>query len=253
MSSLFNNTSTTNTSGNTNTVGTSNATSSSSTNPTFSPQMQELMDQLAQYSSSSMTNPMALFAPVQQAGLQAINESYASAPKTVAQQMASRGYGSSGSAGDAMYQANLARSGAVSGLQGTLSTDAINQMNAGASLGEQLLNTTKGSSTTGTASGTTYGSSSSTGTSTTTSSDLGSILGSLAQLLMNAPGSNSNPTGPASDMNSLPGSTNYTSLPGSTNYTAGGAPNFSEDSGGFDDGGDGDDGQGGQSEDAGGY
>jgi len=184
MSSLLNNTSKTNSSSNTDTSGTSSGTMSGSTTATFSPQLQQMMNQLLAYSNSSMSNPQAMFAPIQNAGLQAINSTYAAVPGQVAQQMASRGYGSSGAAGDAMYNANLSRANAVSGFQGNLADQEINQQNAGASLGEQLLNTGKGTSTSGTTSGTTSGASDTTGSSTTTTSGLGQILQSLSSLLM---------------------------------------------------------------------
>lgn len=176
MLSLLNSTKTTNTSE----TGASSASASST--PTFSPDLQALMNSLLSYSSSSMTNPSAMFKPIENAGLQSINQTYAAAPGQVAKQMASRGYGSSGAMGDAMYQTGLARAGAVSSFEGGLATDEINQQNFGASLGEQLLNTGKGTSTT--SSGTTSANSTSTQTSTP---GLGDILGSLAQLLMVVP------------------------------------------------------------------
>jgi hypothetical protein len=184
LSDLFSTTTNTNSNSNTATSGQSNSTASQSSTPTFSPQLQQMMNQLLSYSASSMSNPMQMLAPIQNAGLQSINQSFASVPSQVAQQMASRGYGSSGSAGDAMYNANLARSGAVSNFQGQISSDAINQMNNGASLGEQLLNTGKGTSSTGTSSGTTSGTADTSGSSTTTTSGLGNILSSLSSLLM---------------------------------------------------------------------
>jgi hypothetical protein len=184
LSDLFGSTSTTNSSSNTNTSGTSSGTMSGSTTATFSPQLQQMMNQLLSYSSNSMNNPQAMFAPIQNAGLQAINSSYAAVPGQVAAQMAARGYGSSGSAGQAMYNANLSRANAVSGFQGNLADQEINQENAGASLGEQLLNTGKGTSVTGTTSGTTSADSSTNTNSTTTTSGLGQILQSLSSLLM---------------------------------------------------------------------
>jgi hypothetical protein len=159
------------------TTNTSGSTSASAT-PTFSPQLQQLMTNLLNYSSTSMSNPTAALKPVENAGLNSINQTYATAPATVAKNMASRGYGSSGTMGDAMFNTGLARAGAVSNFEGGIATDAINQQNFGASLGEQLLNTGKGTSTTGT--------SNSTSTQTSTPG-LGDILGSLASLLMAVP------------------------------------------------------------------
>jgi len=172
MSSLLNSTKTTNT------TQTGATTAAASTTPTFSPDLQQLMNNLLNYSSTSMSDPTAALKPIQNAGLNSINQTYATAPGTVAQQMAKRGYGSSGTMGDAMFNTGLARANAVSNFQGSLATDAINQQNFGATLGEQLLNTGKGTSTTGDTT------SNSNTNSTQTSSGLGDILGSLASLLM---------------------------------------------------------------------
>jgi len=234
----LNNTSNTNSSSNTATSGTSNATASSSSTPTFSPQLQALMNSLSSYSTESMTDPMATLKPVEDAGLQAINQSYAGAPGQVAQQMASRGYGSSGTAGDAEYTAALARSGSVAGLQGTLATDATQIQENGANLGEQLLNTGKGTSSTGTSSGTTSGSSSTAGNSTTTQSGLGSILSSLSSLLLlggdssgdSSPGS----TGTLANSSQTPSQILNSTAP---NWNLGATGAATASPGGFDDGG----------------
>ena len=182
MSFLLNNTTKQTSSSTGSTTGTTNLSSSST--PTFSPDLQALMKQLLSYSGSSMTDPTAAFAPVRNAGLQQINQAYAGVPGQVAKQMASRGYGSSGAAGDAMYRANLARAGSVSSFEGDLAQKAIEQQNFGSTLGMQLLNAGRGTSTT--SSGTTAGTSSSSGTETTTKSGLGEILSNLAKLLMAA-------------------------------------------------------------------
>lgn len=179
MSSLLNNTSTTNTSNQSNSAVIGSTTSS----PTFSPQLQSLMDNLQGYSTESMNDPTKQLAPIRNAGLDQINQEYASVPNTVSTQLASRGYGSSGLEGSALTSVANAKAGSQSDLEGQLSSDAINQQNFGASLAEQLLNTGKGSSTFTSGQTSTAG----TGTSQTTSSGLGGILGSLAQLLMMAP------------------------------------------------------------------
>lgn len=101
-----------------------------------------------------MDSPEAGFAPIRQAGLDNINRAYASAPMRVSSQLASRGYGSSGNVGNSLYRNELARGGAMSDFEGQLATSAINQKNVGASLGQQLLNSGRGSTTTGTGPGT---------------------------------------------------------------------------------------------------
>lgn len=138
-----------------------NVAGQSSTGVTLTPEMQQMMQMLQAYSSKSMSDPTAALAPIRNAGLQGINQSYAAVPGQVAQQLASRGYGSSGAMGDAQYKVGLARAGAAAGLEGQLATQGIQQQQFGASLGQQLLNSLKGSSTStsGTSSSSTAGTS----------------------------------------------------------------------------------------------
>jgi hypothetical protein len=223
---------TTGSTGNTNASAnsSSSSTGTSTSNPTFSPQLQDMMNQLLAYSSNSMSNPAQMFAPIQNAGLQSINSSFAAVPGQVSAQMASRGYGSSGAAGDAMYQANLSRANAVSGFQGTLANDEINQMNAGASLGENLLNTGKGTSTTSSSDSTNSGTSTGFYMGGTSSDDMGSVLGSLASLLMiSNPNLLKIPT-----IGSTSGGWNVPTIGGSTGGSTGGPGPWSQgpDSGG---------------------
>jgi hypothetical protein len=64
--------------------------------------------------------------------------------------MASRGYGSSGNFGNTMYQSDYQRSGEQSDLQTQIMQMIMNQRNQGASLSQQLLGLTRGSTMTGT-------------------------------------------------------------------------------------------------------
>jgi hypothetical protein len=122
------------------------------------------MSALQGYSAQSMQNPMAALAPIRNAGLQGINQQYAGVPDQVSRAMASRGYGSSGAMGNAMFNTNLQRAGAASGLEGQLATMGQQQSQFGASLGNQLLNTGKGSASD--AYGTNWNKGTGTGTST---------------------------------------------------------------------------------------
>jgi hypothetical protein len=108
------------------------------------------MSQLQNYSTSSIANPQANFAPIRQAGLDQINRSYMDLPQELTQQLSRRGYGSSGQLGNTLFRTGLARSGAVSGFEGSLAQEGINQQNRGATLGTQLLQLGRGTSTTGT-------------------------------------------------------------------------------------------------------
>lgn len=180
MPTLFQS-STNNTSSNSGTSSSSVGGTTSST-PTFSSGLQSLMDSLQNYSTQSMSNPTAQLAPIQNAGLDQINQQYASVPNTVSTQLASRGYGSSGLMGNSLTQVANAKAGAMSSFNGQLASDAVQQSQFGGTLANQLLNTGKGSS--GTSTGFSDGSSSSDGSSDTTQNpSLWSDIGGIAKLL----------------------------------------------------------------------
>jgi hypothetical protein len=148
------------------------------------------MDSLQGYSTQSMTNPSAQLAPIQSAGLDQINQQYATAPDTVSAQLASRGYGSSGLMGNSLVKVANAKAGAQSSFNGQLAGDAVQQSQFGANLANSLLNTGKGTSatTSGTSTGTTSSDSNSNSTSTPSiMSDIGSVA-SLASMFMGIPG-----------------------------------------------------------------
>ncbi len=145
------------------------------------------MSSLANYSQQSTANPTAALAPIRNAGLQNINTTYAGVPGQVTRQMASRGYGSSGAMGSGMFNTNLARANSVAGMEGQLANMGQQQSQFGASLGNQLLNTGRGSMSD--AFGSNYSTGRTLGTTTTpnnaTAAGLlagGSALGNLAQL-----------------------------------------------------------------------
>lgn len=115
--------------------------------------MKALQDRLLAYSNDSITNPQAGIAPIRQAGLDNINRSYMDVPTRLSSQFASRGYGSSGDFGSSLARNEYQRGGAISGFEGQLAEMANSQRNYGASLGEQLLQSGRGSTTTGTGSG----------------------------------------------------------------------------------------------------
>lgn len=97
-----------------------------------------------------MTDPSAGLAPIRQAGLDNINRAYMGISSRLGSQFASRGYGSSGDFGSSLYNTEYQRGGAISGLEGQLAQMANSNRQNGASLSEQLLNLTRGSTTTGT-------------------------------------------------------------------------------------------------------
>lgn len=140
-----------------------------------------------------MNDPTAALAPIRNAGLQGINQTYAGVPQQVTQQLANRGYGSSGATGDALYKVGLSRAGAVSGLEGQLATQGIQQQQFGASLGEQLLNSLKGSTTS--TSGTTSTDGSTTGTETKPGPSIFGTIAGLGSMLFGMPVAGGGSTG----------------------------------------------------------
>jgi hypothetical protein len=152
--------------------------------------MDPLYNSLLSYGQQSMTDPSALLNPIRNAGLQNINLSYNGVPQQIANQMASRGYGSSGPMGNAMVNANLARAGSVSNLEGQMAQSAVQQQQFGANLSSQLLNAFKGSSSNAASNSSGDSTSNTKGTSTTPNTMLqngllgfGSGLSNLAGLM----------------------------------------------------------------------
>lgn len=167
-------------------TSTTNGSSTSSTTPTFSGPLQSLMSQLQDYSTNSINNPSSMLQPIENSGLGAINQSYNGASQQVTQQLASRGFGSSGATGEDLYNVANAKAGAQGNLQGQLAQDAVNQSQFGASLGEQLLNTGKGSTSSTTGTSTTTGSSTGTGSTTGPNTMLANGLSTLGSSLTQA-------------------------------------------------------------------
>ncbi len=98
-----------------------------------------------------------------------------SVPTRLSSQFASRGYGSSGSFGNSLYNTEYQRQGDLTGLQSKFAQMGLDQQNFGAGLNEQLLNFGKGQTTT------------SNGPDTSTGNALmsgGNALSNLSQLLM---------------------------------------------------------------------
>ena len=124
-------------------------TQTSTTTPTWSPEMKALQQQLADYSSNLMKDPSAGLQPTLIANQDRINREYNAMPGNVSRMMASRGYGSSGSMGNTMYKTAMGRSGDMSDLQSRISQMILAQKNQGASLSQQLLQTTRGTTSTG--------------------------------------------------------------------------------------------------------
>src|ERR1035441_1939075 len=97
-----------------------------------------------------MNNARSMVAPIRISGLSNINQLDNGVPQQVPQQLASRGFGSSGATGEDLYTVANAKSGAQANLEGQLAQLGVQQSQFGASLGEQLLNTDRKSTSTST-------------------------------------------------------------------------------------------------------
>lgn len=107
-------------------------------------------DQLVQTISQMMlggNNPA--LKQMQTAATDSVNNSYAAMPRTVTSQLSGLGFGKSGKLGSALYNLQGKRLSDLSGLNSQFDQIGLNQQNLGASLAEQLLNSTMGASTFG--------------------------------------------------------------------------------------------------------
>jgi hypothetical protein len=141
--------------------------------------MQALMDELLGQARQSINNPMAGLQPIKNAAVDNVNRNYAGVPRRLASQFAARGYGSSGSFGNSLYDTEFARGGDLSKLEGLFADRAIDERNKGLTFGEQLLNFGKGETTTSSGTGTQPGNMAGAGLSAA-----GSSLGNLSALLV---------------------------------------------------------------------
>lgn len=170
-------------------TGTMNQTNTST--PTFTPEGLQLQRQLLDYQSSLTRDPAAGTGAINSAGVNQINRNYDALPGRISTQLASRGFGSSGQAGDQFYQAGNDRLNNLSNFQSQMNQLILNRQSQGAALGTDLLNANRG--TTSNISGTSSGTGTSTGPDTSASNLFGTLAGaassasplnSLAQLLM---------------------------------------------------------------------
>ena len=119
-------------------IGGAKQNKTTTTTPTLSPEMQALQKRLLGYSTDMMSGQ----GPQVLSGTNKINQGYAQMPGKVTSQLAGRGFGSSGKLGTALFDTEAARLDAGSNFRGQMAGQ-------GASLGEQLLSSGRGSTTTG--------------------------------------------------------------------------------------------------------
>lgn len=106
------------------------------------PEQESLMNPLAQQALGMMQNPGAGLEPIAIARRGAVNRAYAAAPAAIAAAHSSTGGGRSGKKGRATREAELARLGALAGVDSDVSRLTLDRQDAGASLAERLLGMT---------------------------------------------------------------------------------------------------------------
>lgn len=97
-----------------------------------------------------MSDPSAGLGAIKRNAQQGVDDRYATLPDQISRTLSSRGYGSSGNFGNTMYQSAFARNRDLSNVDSQFAQLIANQKNTGASLSEQLLGLTRGSSSTST-------------------------------------------------------------------------------------------------------
>jgi len=107
----------------------------------MTPQGSQLFNSLLNFGNGVISDPMAGLQPITNAGMENINSGYGNIPGIVSKSMASRGYGSSGTEGDAMYKAQLARLGSISNFQGQMADLASRRQFQAGDLMDNMLRT----------------------------------------------------------------------------------------------------------------
>ena len=119
-------------------------TSSNTTKQNLTPQQQALMDQVAQLSSSYMSDPSKAVEPLRAPGYAAINKNYSGAPQAIADKTLAFG-GQSGKFGKAIQASEMGRMNDLSGFEGTLANTAYQGQQAAATRAAGLATTNLGS------------------------------------------------------------------------------------------------------------
>lgn len=96
---------------------------------------------------------MKSLAPMKLAATSQVNKNYQAMPRKVTAQLAGRGFGKSGKLGTSLYNVEGSRLSDMSNLEGEFANMGREQSNFGASIGQQLLNSLRGTTTTSSGSG----------------------------------------------------------------------------------------------------
>jgi hypothetical protein len=114
------------------------------TTPTLTPAMSNNQDQLIATIQKMMADPTGGLSAQRSADSGAINTAYAGMPNTITQMLASRGFGSSGKVGDAVYNTEGARLGAQSNLYGQYAALGSQRQLTATQIMDQIINANRG-------------------------------------------------------------------------------------------------------------
>ena len=134
-------------------VGAKSKTFTSSTSPTLSPELQSAQSGQLSTLRGITSDPSAGLGPIKQAAQDSINRGYAKLPQLASTKLAARGFGASGKVGDAVYDTEGARLGDLSQLHGKIAELASSRQLTASQILEQMINSGRGSTTTGTSPG----------------------------------------------------------------------------------------------------
>lgn len=112
--------------------------------PTWSPEDEAFRGRVRSRLDQTLSDPGAGLQPLRTAAISGINRRYAEAPGVISQQLARRGYGKSGLAGDMMYRVESDRLRDLTSLEGMWAELLGNREMQGLSLAQQLLGMSAG-------------------------------------------------------------------------------------------------------------
>lgn len=121
-------------------------TAKTSSTPTWSPEDEAFRGQLRTRLEQMISDPGAGLQPLRTAAISGINRRYTEAPGVISQQLARRGYGKSGLAGDMLYRVESDRLRDLTSLEGMWAELLGGRQMQSLSLAEQLLGLSAGRS-----------------------------------------------------------------------------------------------------------
>ena len=131
-------------------LGSRKKTQTSKTTPTWDPANQGLLDQTRASVSGTLSNPSQYVEPMRLKGIDSINRRYRDVPGRVSEQLAQRGYGSSGEMGKGLFKTEMSRFGDVSDFENMINQMILGEKNSAIGQSQNLLSLTRGTESEGT-------------------------------------------------------------------------------------------------------